>query len=475
MQEERGEFASWFDRNFMIQCGAVLFYLLWLRCLPAFSTPRLDFLNTDIPTRYVTWLITFVVLILAERFLKKTLSKNVTVSASIMVVVLQVMLVFVSDFVPRLIINAISGVVLGMLLMQLCMHFSLQKPHTTIRVFVAAMAVLAALIVPIRSLETDVICLISSPFPLLSALCLVYSKASREPEPWQKIQASDYNNEHIPWRETAAIFVLYVVNLAMYSIAHLLDDAATVNAMGAQAQAVMGAVLFVVVALWFCEYRGHSFVSTMTPLAVCMFIGFAIFAFFDANIVGVALFSGGCFAMQVYWIVFFCGLSYRYHLPAVFTCGVGLLAGSEIIWNTGGYLLVAAVPSALDVVPEIAFVTAILFAVAMFMIQGEQVNKLRKSQETLVVAASNSTAKSFNQMVEEAVLSAGLTARESEIICLIIQGRSNAYIAEKLFLSPNTVKSYIRNAEGKLGVSGKQELISDIIDRIDSVGGAAQG
>ena len=38
----------------------------------------------------------------------------------------------------------------------------------------------------------------------------------------------------------------------------------------------------------------------------------------------------------------------------------------------------------------------------------------------------------------------GLTDRESEILALITQGKSNAEVAALTFLSPNTVKSYIR-------------------------------
>jgi DNA-binding NarL/FixJ family response regulator len=38
----------------------------------------------------------------------------------------------------------------------------------------------------------------------------------------------------------------------------------------------------------------------------------------------------------------------------------------------------------------------------------------------------------------------GLTDRESEILALITQGKSNAEVATLTYLSPNTVKSYIR-------------------------------
>jgi DNA-binding NarL/FixJ family response regulator len=40
--------------------------------------------------------------------------------------------------------------------------------------------------------------------------------------------------------------------------------------------------------------------------------------------------------------------------------------------------------------------------------------------------------------------SEGLTDRESEILALITQGHSNAEVAKLTYLSPNTVKSYIR-------------------------------
>ncbi|HEX4018594.1 MAG TPA: response regulator transcription factor [Frankiaceae bacterium] len=53
----------------------------------------------------------------------------------------------------------------------------------------------------------------------------------------------------------------------------------------------------------------------------------------------------------------------------------------------------------------------------------------------------------------------GLTDRESEILALITQGRSNAEVVELTFLSPNTVKSYIRNVYRKIGVSSRTQAV----------------
>ena len=53
----------------------------------------------------------------------------------------------------------------------------------------------------------------------------------------------------------------------------------------------------------------------------------------------------------------------------------------------------------------------------------------------------------------------GLTERESEVLALITQGRNNAEVAGMTYLSPNTVKSYIRNIYRKIGVSSRTQAV----------------
>ena len=53
----------------------------------------------------------------------------------------------------------------------------------------------------------------------------------------------------------------------------------------------------------------------------------------------------------------------------------------------------------------------------------------------------------------------GLTDRESEILALITQGMSNAEVAALTYLSPNTVKSYIRTIYRKIGVSSRTQAV----------------
>jgi len=53
----------------------------------------------------------------------------------------------------------------------------------------------------------------------------------------------------------------------------------------------------------------------------------------------------------------------------------------------------------------------------------------------------------------------GITDRESEILALITQGKSNAEVAQLTYLSPNTVKSYIRNTYRKIGVESRTQAV----------------
>src|ERR671933_593200 len=53
----------------------------------------------------------------------------------------------------------------------------------------------------------------------------------------------------------------------------------------------------------------------------------------------------------------------------------------------------------------------------------------------------------------------GLTDRESEILALVTQGMSNAQVAGLTYLSPNTIKSYIRTIYRKIGVESRTQAV----------------
>ena len=54
----------------------------------------------------------------------------------------------------------------------------------------------------------------------------------------------------------------------------------------------------------------------------------------------------------------------------------------------------------------------------------------------------------------------GLTAREQEVLNLMVEGLSNPDIAERLVVSRSTAKAHVSNILSKLGVSNRAEAIA---------------
>ena len=69
--------------------------------------------------------------------------------------------------------------------------------------------------------------------------------------------------------------------------------------------------------------------------------------------------------------------------------------------------------------------------------------------------------------------SMGYTDREEEILLQIAQGRNARSIADKLYISANTVKYHLKNMYSKTGVHSKQELL-DMVDSVDASGRNSQ-
>lgn len=53
-----------------------------------------------------------------------------------------------------------------------------------------------------------------------------------------------------------------------------------------------------------------------------------------------------------------------------------------------------------------------------------------------------------------------LTGREVDVLTLIARGLTNTEIAAELYLTPNSVKSYIRNAYRKIGVARRSQAVA---------------
>ena len=77
--------------------------------------------------------------------------------------------------------------------------------------------------------------------------------------------------------------------------------------------------------------------------------------------------------------------------------------------------------------------------------------------ETVVLVGDNET--SVGGVGNWPGRSAGLSPREAEVLALITQGLSNQEIADRAYLSINSVKTYIRSAYRKIGVQRRTQAV----------------
>jgi dTDP-4-amino-4,6-dideoxygalactose transaminase/DNA-binding NarL/FixJ family response regulator len=68
-----------------------------------------------------------------------------------------------------------------------------------------------------------------------------------------------------------------------------------------------------------------------------------------------------------------------------------------------------------------------------------------------------------------------LTHREKEVLTLVARGLANGQIAQRLFLSPSTIKSHLYSAFAKLGVGSRNEAAALVLDRETALGRSLAG
>lgn len=69
----------------------------------------------------------------------------------------------------------------------------------------------------------------------------------------------------------------------------------------------------------------------------------------------------------------------------------------------------------------------------------------------------------------------GVSPRETEVLYYLGRGYNHGYIARKLFVSENTVRTHVRHIYAKLGVSSREELLDLIDDPGTALGASADG
>jgi two-component system, NarL family, response regulator LiaR len=83
----------------------------------------------------------------------------------------------------------------------------------------------------------------------------------------------------------------------------------------------------------------------------------------------------------------------------------------------------------------------------------------RKTEEKIVVVEKEVLVSVSIEPDPEKIRALGLSDREMDVLKLVAQGHSNQEIAEKLFVSPNTIKTHTSNLFLKLEVNRRMQAV----------------
>uniref|UniRef100_UPI0022E6F700 response regulator transcription factor n=1 Tax=Eggerthella sinensis TaxID=242230 RepID=UPI0022E6F700 len=73
--------------------------------------------------------------------------------------------------------------------------------------------------------------------------------------------------------------------------------------------------------------------------------------------------------------------------------------------------------------------------------------------------AARRLSQSIVARCDEIAAAYALSPRETEVFMLLAQGRTCSFVQEELVLAESTVKTHMSHIYGKLGVSGRQEMM----------------
>lgn len=101
-----------------------------------------------------------------------------------------------------------------------------------------------------------------------------------------------------------------------------------------------------------------------------------------------------------------------------------------------------------------AGIVALLFCIVGIWVGIKFVNVPKPQKIVVEVQGTN------NWKVEEKIIEQlGISKREYEVLELIAQGHTNQEVADKLFVSPNTIKTHLANLFAKLDVNRRTQAI----------------
>lgn len=245
-------------------------------------------------------------------------------------------------------------------------------------------------------------------------------------------------------------------------------DPLSVDVIGGQAIGVV--LLFATLFLFRLDFNRFIYKVAFSFLA----LGFLLVAlgWGGVNTGIVVLGAGFCYLDLVLWSLGAC-LIKNMGLPApwVASCPGAALFFGAIAGGLIGYTVLEGRPLG-DATVLGSFVACFLFAMALYLSSGDN---LKYGWGTVLPGESSFEADDLGGVVRFMATERDVTQRETEVMTLLVAGKSRREICDELTVSPDTVKTHVRSVYRKMGVHSRQELIDRVVaekERLMLDGGA---
>ncbi|MDY3980791.1 response regulator transcription factor [Paraeggerthella hominis] len=269
-----------------------------------------------------------------------------------------------------------------------------------------------------------------------------------------------------------AVSYLAVFSFAFGAVSQVAATAET-DIIPIQAQAMLGIVVasMIMLGAWFLRKRAvqvSDLYGMLFPIVAIALVALPFVTSPAAHIAATVLVFVAFYLSCMNVRIIVCQLSERDNVSLWVYLGTAL--------GIGGLLILAGVALGARVLAQGSPATGLalisltsLFVLAMNPVLSTRLERrIQKQADNSEHASQANSPAPENREDPAALLRAfadkhAMTARESEVLALLCQGRTRTYIAAELGLSPNTIKGYIHNVYQKTGSIDKQ----DLIDRVE--------
>lgn len=181
-----------------------------------------------------------------------------------------------------------------------------------------------------------------------------------------------------------------------------------------------------------------------------------------ASVIGTAIHQCG---YQYFYIVLWATwsvLATRAEVPVAWVVSWGMFSVQlgQLIGSYASAFAVGVIPDKLGMAMLSGAAVFTMLLIALFVFGNRTATTGWGSIKPAEVGIPSSD---FDEAAMQAARHFKLSPRESEVFLLLAKGRNRAYIANKLAVGDETVKSHIKSLYRKLGVHSQQELI-DLVD-----------